>query len=50
MAEVEDYDIKQRDSMGYTPLARAASSGHEAVVELLFSRYDIDPDKPVEDG
>ena len=46
LAEVEGCSINQKDSMGDTPLAWAAGSGHEAVVELLLGRADIDPDKP----
>ena len=50
LAEVEGCGINQKDSMGYTPLAWAAMNGHEAVVKLLLSRTNINPDKPGEDG
>jgi len=36
--------------MRATPLAWAVGNGHEAVVELLLGRADINPDKPDEDG
>ena len=50
LVEVEGCNIKQKDSMGYTSLARAAWNGHEAVVELPVNRAQIDLDKPSEDG
>ena len=36
--------------MSNTPLAWASGNGHEAVVEMLLGRADIDPNKPGEDG
>ena len=36
--------------MGHTPLAWAAKNGHEAVIEILLGREDIDTDKPTADG
>ena len=50
LVEVESCSINQKDSMGATPLAWAAGNGHEAVVELLLGRADINPDKPGGDG
>lgn len=34
--------IDARDSHGRTPLSRAASSGHKAVVKLLAERDDVE--------
>ena len=48
--EVEGCEVGQKDSMSDTPLAWAARNGHEAVIEILLGRKDIDPDKPGEAG
>ena len=40
---MEGRDLERKDSMGNTPLAWAAKSGHEEVVRELLRRDDIDP-------
>ena len=39
-------DANGVDFGGYTPLAWAASKGHEEVVKILLGSEEIDPDKP----
>ena len=34
----DDVDPDSKNSMGRTPLARAALDGHESMVELLFAK------------
>ena len=43
---IEGCDINQRDCKGFTPIMWAARRGNEAVVRLLLTRNDIDPDIP----
>ena len=50
LVEVECCDINRKDSMANTPLAWAARNGHEAVVEILLGKNDIDPNRPGESG
>ena len=41
-----DYDINQRDCMGFTALMWAAQQGNEAVVRKLLAQGNANPDKP----
>jgi len=46
LVEAEFCDINQADCTGSTPLAWAASNGHEEVVKILLGRNGVDPGKP----
>ena len=50
LIEMEGCDINQRDCMGRTPLMWAAQRGNEAIVRLLLTQYDVNPDKPNNSG
>jgi len=43
---MEDCDLNQRDSLGFTPLIWASQYGHEGMVELLLAQKNVDPDLP----
>ncbi|KAI9778776.1 MAG: hypothetical protein M1839_007866 [Geoglossum umbratile] len=45
----DGYDLKFKDSHGWTPLSRAAGKGHERVVELLLEK-GVDLDSKVQYG
>jgi len=45
LLEANQWDVNQRDGAGISPLAWAASRGHEEVVELLLQQKDIQPDQ-----
>jgi len=45
LVEMESCDVNQEDCVGNTPVLLAAQYGHEGVVEILFGRDDISPDK-----
>jgi len=43
--EMKNWDLNQRDCMGYTSLTWAAIKGYEGVVNILLEREDINPDQ-----
>jgi len=50
LIEMGCYDINEGDFSGRTPLAWAAHSGHEEVVNFLLGREEVNPDKPDIEG
>ena len=50
LIEMECYDINEGDFSGCSPLAWAASNGHEEVVKMLLGREEVNPDKPDDSG
>ena len=41
----EGYQVDQQDCTGSTPLAWAASNGHEGVVKILLEHKNVDPNR-----
>ena len=50
LIEMECYDIDKGGFWGYTPLAWAASNGHEEVAKILLDREEVNPNKPANLG
>jgi len=46
LIEMDCYDINEKDFLGCTPLAWAASNGHDEVVKMLLESKDVNPDQP----
>ena len=50
LVEVEGCNINRKDCTGSTPLAWAASNGHEGVLKILLEREEANSDKPDNEG